>query len=101
MLSSGLIAPALLDKPAVAPGELWTRPLFGYATLLKAGDKLLILKTDGVLVLAAANVDRYEELARTRIADATTRALPALAAGRLYVRDTRTLTCLDVGAEVP
>jgi len=81
--------------------ELWTRPLFGYATLLKAGDKLLILKTDGVLVLAAANVDRYEELARARVADTTTRALPALAAGRLYVRDARTLKCLDVGAEAP
>ena len=58
-----------------------------------------ILKTDGVLVLAAANVDRYEELARARVADTTTRALPALAAGRLYVRDTRTLKCLDVGVE--
>lgn len=78
--------------------ELWTQPRFGYATLLKAGDKLLILKTDGVLVLAAANVDQYEEFARARIADTTTRALPALAAGRLFIRDTRTLTCLDVGA---
>jgi len=75
----------------------WTEPLFGYATLLKAGDRLLILKTDGVLVLAAANLDRYEEIARARVADATTRALPALAAGRLYIRDTRTLKCLDVG----
>ncbi len=77
----------------------WTEPLFGYATLLKAGDKLLILKTDGVLVLAAAKVDRYEELARARIADSTTRALPALSAGRLYVRDARTLKSLDVGRQ--
>ena len=75
----------------------WTEPRFGYATLLKAGDKLLILETDGELVLAAANVDRYEQLARARIADTTTRALPALAAGRLYVRDAQTLQCLDVG----
>ena len=75
----------------------WTEPRFGYATLLKAGDRLLILKTDGVLVLAVADVDRYEELARASIAETTTRALPALAAGRLYVRDARTLTCLDVG----
>ena len=75
----------------------WTEPLFGYATMLRAGDKLLILKTDGVLVLAAANVERYEELARARIADTTTRALPALAAGRLYVRDARMLKSLDVG----
>ncbi|MHC4405917.1 MAG: outer membrane protein assembly factor BamB family protein [Planctomycetota bacterium] len=75
----------------------WTQPRFGYATLLKADGKLLILKTDGVLLLAAANVDRYEELARARVADATTRALPALAEGRLFVRDARTLRCLEVG----
>jgi outer membrane protein assembly factor BamB len=78
----------------------WTEPRFGYATLLKAGDKLLILKTDGLLVLAAANVDRYEQLARASIADTTTRALPALAAGRLYVRDVRTLQCLALGEQV-
>lgn len=75
----------------------WTQPLFGYASLLKAGDKLLILKTDGNLVLASANVNRYEELARARVSRTTTRALPALANGRLYVRDTRTLRCLRVG----
>jgi hypothetical protein len=64
---------------------------------LKAGDKLLILKTDGVVVLAAANVNRYERVARARIADTTTRAVPALPAGRLSVRDSRMPQCLDVG----
>jgi outer membrane protein assembly factor BamB len=74
----------------------WTQPSFGYATLLKAGDKLLIVKTDGTLVLAATNVDEYEELARARICETTIRALPALAGGLLYVRDTRVLKCLDL-----
>lgn len=74
----------------------WTQPSFGYATLLKAGNKLLITKTDGTLVLAAANVDEYEELARARVCETTVRALPALAGGLLYVRDTRTLKCLDL-----
>lgn len=74
----------------------WTQPSFGYATLLKAGDKLLITKTDGTLVLAAANVDEYEELARARVCETTIRALPALADGLLYIRDTRVLKCLDL-----
>jgi hypothetical protein len=74
----------------------WTQPSFGYATLLKAGDKLLIVKTDGNLVLAAMNVDEYEELTRARICETTIRALPALAGGLLYVRDTRVLKCLDL-----
>jgi len=74
----------------------WTEPAFGYATLLKAGDKLLITKTDGTLILAEANFDEYEELARARLSDTTIRALPALAEGLLYVRDTRMLKCLDL-----
>lgn len=74
----------------------WTARSFGYATLLRAGDKLLITKTDGTLVLAAANVDKYEELARARICETTIRALPGLSGGLLYVRDTRVLKCLDL-----
>jgi hypothetical protein len=54
------------------------------------------LKTDGTLVLAAASPDKYEELARTQVCENTTRALPALAEGLLYVRDTQVLKCLDL-----
>ena len=75
---------------------LWGVSSFGYATLVLAGDKLLILKTDGTLVLAAANPNKYEELARTQVCDSTTRALPALAEGLLYVRDTEVLKCVDL-----
>jgi hypothetical protein len=75
----------------------WTRRDFGTAPIIRAGDKLLMMKTDGELVLAAANPERYEELARTQLFRNTTRALPALANGRLYVRDTRTLKCIQVG----
>ena len=75
---------------------LWTQPSFGYATLIKADGKLLILKTDGTLVLAAANRNKFEELARTKISDNTTRALPALAEGLLYLRDTKVVKCLDL-----
>jgi hypothetical protein len=31
------------------------------------------------------------------VLDTTVQALPALAAGRLFVRDTKTLKCLEVG----
>jgi outer membrane protein assembly factor BamB len=75
---------------------LWTKDGFGYATLIKADGKLLIVKTDGELVLAALNSSKYQELARTRLFNDTVRALPALANGRLYVRDGRTLKCVDL-----
>lgn len=76
----------------------WTEPAFGYATLLKAGDKLLALKTDGTLVAIAPSKQGYRELARATIFATTTRALPALSDGRLYVRDTGTLKCVDLSS---
>jgi hypothetical protein len=75
---------------------LWSQPSFGYATLIKADDKLLILKTDGTLVLAATNPKQYEELARMQVCDNITRALPALAEGLFFVRDTKVLKCIDL-----
>jgi len=77
----------------------WTQPSYGYATLLKADGKLIILKTEGTLVLAAANTNEYEELARARICETTVRAAPALADGLLYIRDTSVLKCIDLRPE--
>lgn len=79
----------------------WTEDGFGYATLIRADGKLLILKTDGQLVLAEPTPERYHELDRARIAHKTTRALPALSNGRLYVRDTDTLKCIDLRIDEP
>jgi outer membrane protein assembly factor BamB len=75
---------------------LWEEEEFGYATLIKADGKLLIMKTDGELVLAGLNPRRFEGLGRARLLDGTARALPALADGRLYVRDEKTLKCVDL-----
>lgn len=74
----------------------WTQPGFGYATLIHADDKLLIMKTNGELVLAKPSTTRYEPLASARILGGTARALPALSNGLLYVRDERTLKCVDL-----
>jgi hypothetical protein len=75
---------------------LWSRPEFGYATLIRCGDKLLILKTEGTLVLAAADPKKYEEIGAARVCESTARALPALSGGLFYVRDTSQLKCLDL-----
>ncbi|HET6325682.1 MAG TPA: PQQ-binding-like beta-propeller repeat protein [Planctomycetaceae bacterium] len=75
---------------------LWQKDDFGYATLLFADGKLIVQKTEGVFVLAKASPSQYAELASAQIFSTKTFALPALAAGRLYARDERTLKCLDV-----
>jgi len=76
---------------------LWSQDEFGMAVPILAGDKLLLLKTDGTLVLAQPDRKRYRELARATVFDTTCRALPALAGGRLYARDTGTLKCIELG----
>lgn len=79
----------------------WEENNFGYATLLEADNKLIIMKTDGTLVLAEASLETYKELASEQIFHSTTRALPALSNGLLYVRDSKTLKCLKLGADAP
>ena len=76
----------------------WKKSGFGYATMILAGDKLLIMKTDGELVLAAADTKQYRELSRANLFDSevTTRALPTLSNGFFYVRDGKTLKCFDL-----
>ena len=75
---------------------IWEKDDFGYATLLKADGKILAQKTDGSLVLFRCHQARYIELASAPIFTTKTSALPALSAGRLYVRDDSTLKCLDL-----
>ena len=64
--------------------------------MILADDKLVIMTTDGELVLAQANTKKYVELARARLFNSTTRAVPALSNGLLFVRDTATLKCVDL-----
>ena len=76
---------------------LWSKPSFGFGTLIAADGKMLMQTTDGELILWKPDSRSYQELARARVFRSTTRALPALSNGRLFVRDSRTLKCLQVG----
>lgn len=89
--------PATLKCVEIATGRVaWNEPAFGYGTLLHADGKLLAAKTDGELMLMEATPRGMKVLARHRPLAGTLRALPALAAGRLFVRDDATLVCLDL-----
>jgi outer membrane protein assembly factor BamB len=76
--------------------EAWRERNFGYGTLLAADGKLVVAKTDGELLLVRPDAARLDVLARARPLAGTVRALPALSAGRLYLRDDATLTCLSL-----
>jgi len=75
----------------------WSEERFGAGTVLLAGNRLVILRENGELVLAPANPDAFKPLARARILPGTTRAYPALSEGFLYARNAEdTLVCLDL-----
>ena len=78
---------------------LWTKEKVGkyHAALLRTGDKKLLMHTDaGELMLIDPSPEAYKELAKAKVCGETW-AHPALANGRLYVRDAKELLCLQVG----
>jgi outer membrane protein assembly factor BamB len=81
----------------------WNEPGFGVAHLLRVDNRLLILKVTGKLLLAQVDSRRFQPLAELQVSPATTRALPALSEGRLFVRETSgtggRLICLDLASD--
>jgi outer membrane protein assembly factor BamB len=77
---------------------LWSQPGIDYGSVIKADGKLLVVTTSGELLLAALDAKQYRPLARAHVMTGTTRALPALANGRLYLRNENTLKCLQLGS---
>jgi outer membrane protein assembly factor BamB len=97
--------PSLMNPEAklhcveAATGKVkWTRGKVGkyHACLIRTGDnKMLMLEEGGDLVLFEPNPKEFRELARAKVCGETW-AHPALADGKLYVRDAKELICLEL-----
>jgi len=74
----------------------WSQDRFGAGSVTLAGNRLLILRENGEMVLAAASQDGFTPVARAQILPPTVRAYPAIADGMVYVRNGDTLVCLDL-----
>jgi outer membrane protein assembly factor BamB len=82
----------------------WSKTGFGqgkkdYSSTIALGSRLLVLTEDGTLLLLEANPQKYTELGRLQVCG-NTWAHPAYADGRLYVRDGRSLACLNLGSSL-
>jgi outer membrane protein assembly factor BamB len=76
----------------------WSKPGVGeyHAALLRTGDNnLLMMEEGGTLVLLAADPSSYRELARAKVCGHAW-AHPAVANGRLYIRDDKELVCVEL-----
>jgi outer membrane protein assembly factor BamB len=74
----------------------WNVDQFRAGSVTLAGDRLVIVRESGELVIAPASPDGFKPLARAQVLTGTVRAFPALSDGFLYMRNERTLVCLDL-----
>ena len=75
---------------------LWSRDGVGAGTVSLAGDRLVVLKENGELLLVAASSQAFRLIAKARILAPTVRAYPALADGRLFARNQQELVAVDL-----
>jgi outer membrane protein assembly factor BamB len=72
---------------------MWSIENYGAGTITLAGDRLLILRENGELVMAPATPKEFRPIAHAPILKAVVRAYPAIADGRLFARNEHTLMC--------
>jgi outer membrane protein assembly factor BamB len=75
---------------------LWSTERFGAGSVTLAGNRLVIVRESGALVLAAASPKSFQQIATAQILPATVRAYPAIADGVLYMRNDDTLVAVDL-----
>jgi outer membrane protein assembly factor BamB len=75
---------------------LWSTDRFGAGSVTLAGNRLVIVRESGELILAAASPKSFQQIAAAQVLPATVRAYPALADGLLYLRNDNTLVALDL-----
>jgi outer membrane protein assembly factor BamB len=74
----------------------WSVDNFRAGTVTLAGDRLLILRESGELILASASPAAFQPISAAKVLPATVRSYPAIANGRMYIRNEKTLECLDL-----
>jgi outer membrane protein assembly factor BamB len=74
----------------------WTQDRFMAGTIILAGDRLVVLRESGELLIAAASPDKFTPLASAAILPESVRAPAALADGILYARNENTLVAIDL-----
>ena len=75
---------------------LWSTPRFGAGSVTLAGNRLVIVRESGELLIAAASPKSFQQIASAQVLPATVRAYPALSDGILYLRNDNTLVAVDL-----
>lgn len=87
----------ILKCVSVADGErMWAKRGFGEGSLILADGHLIILTERGQLVQAKATHEGFEEEGRFQAIDGKSWTAPALAGGKLYIRNLQQMMSLDL-----
>ncbi|HEX6623683.1 MAG TPA: PQQ-binding-like beta-propeller repeat protein [Pyrinomonadaceae bacterium] len=74
----------------------WKGGRYGYGQVVLAGGHLIITTEEGEVVLVRAAADKHTELARFKALDGKTWNNPAIAGGRLLVRNAEQMACFKL-----
>jgi len=74
----------------------WDVDGFRAGTITLAGDKLLIMREGGELVLAKASPAAFEQISAAKVLPPVVRSYPAIANGRIFIRNEKTLVSLNL-----
>jgi outer membrane protein assembly factor BamB len=89
---------AILACVDAATGERkWKGGRYGYGQLLLASAHLIVLSESGEVILVKATPERHDEVSRFSALEGRTWNHPALANGRLLVRNTTEMACFRIG----
>jgi lipoprotein NlpI len=78
----------------------WSQDQFRAGSITLAGDKLLVMREGGEMILAPASPQAFKPLARAQVLPGVVRPLPAIADGFVYAATRTRLSVSTFGAEM-
>jgi len=77
----------------------WKDGRYGYGQIILAGNHLIVTSDQGDVALVNASPDKYTEVARFSALEGQTWNYPAIASGRLLVRNSNEMAAYDISAK--
>jgi outer membrane protein assembly factor BamB len=74
----------------------WMKGRYGHGQVLLCKDNLIISSESGELVLAAADCDKFQEIAKTPVLDGVTWNIPTVSNDLVIMRNAKEAVCLKV-----
>jgi len=77
----------------------WKDGRYGYGQVILAGDHLIVTSDQGDVALVKASPDKYTEVARFTAVSGQTWNYPAIASGKLLVRNSNEMAAFDISGK--